>query len=98
MLVELCPSAFEMLNIGTFWLLATLAKLWRSPWSEMDGRGVLLNEGRDATPEAVRVPRLSLLRDSHIALGIEACAPLALPALPFVVQPREQLLQIAHPS
>ena len=29
--VELCPSAFEMLNIGTFYLLATLAKLWHSP-------------------------------------------------------------------
>ena len=36
--VELCPSAFEMLNIGTFYLLATLAKLWRSPWSEIGGR------------------------------------------------------------
>ena len=93
MLVELWPSALEMVNIGTLRLLATLAKLWRR-----DGRqGVLLNEGRDAPPEAVRIPRLSLLRDSHIALGIEACAPLALPALPFVVQPREQLLQIAHP-
>ena len=33
--VELCPSAFEMLNIGTFYLLATLAKLWRSLWSEI---------------------------------------------------------------
>ena len=36
--VELCPSAFEMLNIGTFYLLATLAKLWRSLWSEIGGR------------------------------------------------------------
>ena len=36
--VELCPSALEMLNIGTFYLLATLAKLWSSPWSEIGGR------------------------------------------------------------
>ena len=36
--VELCPSAFEMLNIGTFYLLSTLAKLWHSPWSEIGGR------------------------------------------------------------
>ena len=35
--VELCPSALEILNIGTFWLLATLAKLWRRPCSEIGG-------------------------------------------------------------
>ena len=36
--VELWPKAFEMLNIGTFWLLARLAKLCRSPCSEMGGK------------------------------------------------------------
>ena len=63
--VELCPSAFEMLNIGTFWLLATLAKLWRSPWSEIGG-----DELRDALAQNVRLIRLSRLVDGDVALGV----------------------------
>ena len=56
--VELCPSAFEMLNIGTFWLLATLAKLWRG------------DELRDALAQNVRLIRLSRLVDGDVALGV----------------------------
>ena len=51
MLVELWPSALEMVNIGTLRLLATLAKLWRRPWSEMDGRAF------SSTKAATRRPR-----------------------------------------
>ena len=83
--VELCPSAFEMLNIGTFYLLAQPV--------ERDRREALRgDELRDALAQNVRLIRLSRLVDGDVALGV-IFRVLLPPPFPVAVQPFEQRSQ-----